>query len=194
MIIGSTLHPHKDIHKITWRSPDGVTFHQTDHLLIDRTHKSKLNDVRSYRGSNIDFDHYLVTVRLRARISNVKQVTGIRTSKHNVSILTSSEEAEKYRQQIEENLNHITLTDLYNGEELRERCKTIIISVAEEVLGIMEPVNKGTWFDYECQDTTEDKNKACSNMQQGHGARNLIEQYKENRRREKTVHKRKKKE
>jgi hypothetical protein len=34
MIIGST-HPHKDFHKSTWRSPDGVTFNQRDHLLID---------------------------------------------------------------------------------------------------------------------------------------------------------------
>jgi len=38
MIIRSTLHPRKDIHKITGRSPDGVTFNQTDHLLIDRRH------------------------------------------------------------------------------------------------------------------------------------------------------------
>jgi beta-galactosidase GanA len=66
-------------------------------------------DVMSYRGANNDSDHNLVTVRLRARISNVKQVTGIRTSKQNVYKLTSSEVAEQYRQQIEEKLNHINL-------------------------------------------------------------------------------------
>jgi len=43
---------------------------------------------------------------------------------------------------------------------LWERCKIIINSVAEEVLGIMGPAHKGMWFDYECQATTEDKNKA----------------------------------
>jgi hypothetical protein len=32
MIIGSALHSHKDIYKITWRSPDGVTFNQIDHF------------------------------------------------------------------------------------------------------------------------------------------------------------------
>ena len=81
MITGSTVHPHKDIHKITWRSPDSVTFYQIDHLLIDRRHKSYPMDVRSYRAANNNSDHNLVTARLRARISNVKQVTGIRTSK-----------------------------------------------------------------------------------------------------------------
>jgi len=35
MIVGSTFYPHKDIQR-TWRSPDGVTFNQIDHLLIDR--------------------------------------------------------------------------------------------------------------------------------------------------------------
>ena len=94
--------------------------------------------------------------------------------------------AEKYRQQIEEKLNHITLTGLDNGEELWGKCKTIIISVAEEVLGIMEPANKGTCFDYECQAAIEDKNKAYRNMQQGYGTRSLTEEYKEHRRKEKT--------
>jgi len=45
---------------------------------------------------------------------------------------------------MEEKLDHITLTDLDNGEEMWERCKTIINSVAEEVLGIMEPANYRT--------------------------------------------------
>ena len=52
-------------------------------------------DVRSYRGANIDSDHYFVIVRLRARTSNVKKVIGIRSSKYNVSKFTSSEVAEQ---------------------------------------------------------------------------------------------------
>jgi len=56
----------------------------------------------------------------------------------------------------------------------------------------MEPANKGTWFDDECQAATEDKNKTCRNIKEGYGTRSLIEEYKENRRKEKTIHKRKK--
>ena len=65
--------------------------------------------------------------------------------------------------------------------------------MAEEVLGIMELVNKGMWFDAECQAATEDKNKAFK-MQQGYGTRSLIEEYQEKSRKEKPIHKRKKKE
>jgi len=77
-------------------------------------------DVRSYQGANINWDHYLVIACLRARTSNVKQVTGIRTSKYSVSTMTSTEVMEQYRQQIEDKLNHITLTEQDNGEELWE--------------------------------------------------------------------------
>jgi len=60
--------------------PDNVRFNQIDHLSIDRRHKCNLTDVRSYRGANIDSDHYLVIAHLRARISNVNKVTGARNS------------------------------------------------------------------------------------------------------------------
>ena len=101
--------------------------------------------------------------------------------------------AEQYKQQIEEKLNYITLNEQDIREKLWERCKTIINSMAEEVLGIMETVNKGTWFDAECHVAKEDKNKAYRKMQQGYGTRSLIEEYKEKRRKEKTIHKRNKK-
>jgi hypothetical protein len=86
-------------------------------------------DVRSYRGSTIDSDHYLVIAWLRAQISNVKEVTDNGTSKYSVSKLTSTEVVEQYMQLIEEKLDCITLTERDNGEELWERCKTVILQL-----------------------------------------------------------------
>jgi endonuclease/exonuclease/phosphatase family metal-dependent hydrolase len=76
MVIGSTIFSHKNIHKTTWKSSDGQTMNQIDHILIDMRHKSNVMDVRSFRGANIDSDHFLVISKLRARISNCKKGHG----------------------------------------------------------------------------------------------------------------------
>jgi hypothetical protein len=54
-------------------------------------------DVKSYWGANINSNHYLVLACQRARISSVKQVTGIRTRKYSVSKARSTGVAEQYR-------------------------------------------------------------------------------------------------
>ena len=66
MIIQSKFYPYKDLQKCTWRSLDGVTFSQIDHLLIERRHKSNLRDVSSYQGASTDSNHCLVIACLRA--------------------------------------------------------------------------------------------------------------------------------
>ncbi|GFX84863.1 uncharacterized protein TNCV_4996951 [Trichonephila clavipes] len=70
MVVPSTMFQHKNIHKITWRSPDGSTCNQINHFLVDSRHKSHTLDVRTYRRANLDSDHFLVMAKVRARISN----------------------------------------------------------------------------------------------------------------------------
>jgi hypothetical protein len=54
MAIKSTYFMRKQIHLQTWHSPDGHTFNQIDHCLIDGRHFSGVIDVMVRRGANID--------------------------------------------------------------------------------------------------------------------------------------------
>ncbi|XP_058839573.1 craniofacial development protein 2-like [Topomyia yanbarensis] len=69
MAISSTYCARKDIRKHTWMHPNGETCNQIDHVLVDGRHFSDVIDVRTFRGPNIDSDHYLVVSKIRARLS-----------------------------------------------------------------------------------------------------------------------------
>lgn len=69
LAISSTFFPRKDIHKATWKSPDGITSNQIDHVLINRRHGSDIMDVRTCRGADVESDHYMVLIKYRQRIS-----------------------------------------------------------------------------------------------------------------------------
>jgi hypothetical protein len=56
-------------------------------MVMDARHMSDLLDVRSYRGGNVDSDHYLAIARMRARISNLKKLRGERIRKFCISKL-----------------------------------------------------------------------------------------------------------
>ena len=80
-------------------------------------------------------------------------------------------------------------------EENCGRCKTIINSIAEEVLGIVEPANRGTWFDDECQAATEDKKQSIQEDTTRIRCQKLIRrvQRKEKKRKKQFIKERKKK-
>jgi endonuclease/exonuclease/phosphatase family metal-dependent hydrolase len=62
----STTYSYRNIHKLTWTSPDGNN--KIDHILIDRRRHSSILDVRSFRAADCDADHYLVVATVRERL------------------------------------------------------------------------------------------------------------------------------
>jgi hypothetical protein len=100
MRISSTCFPHKDIHKGTWRSPDGKTCNQIDHVIIDKRAATNILDVRTYRGANSDSDHYLVKIKYKCKIAERNNKGKQRTKKINTQNLKSSEIGKEYESEI----------------------------------------------------------------------------------------------
>ena len=74
----------------------------------------------------------------------------------------------------EEDLPGILLEDCWN------RTKAVITSVAESVLGYVEPGRRNDWFDGECQAILAEKDAARKQMLL-QGTRQNVERYKQKR-------------
>jgi hypothetical protein len=69
LAVKSTISLHRNILKLTWKSPDGETHNQIEHVLTDRRWHSSLFDAWSFRAADCDSDHYLVVGKVTERLA-----------------------------------------------------------------------------------------------------------------------------
>ncbi|XP_058064632.1 uncharacterized protein LOC131214270, partial [Anopheles bellator] len=189
MAICSTYFARRNIRKHTWMHPSGAACSQIDHVLIDGRHFSDVTDVRSFRGPNVDSDHYLVVTKIRARLSNIFKSRTTRRMQVNTQRLASGEVAAEYLRKVDERIEMQTGGSL--DDQWRHILKTIS-TTAGEVLGTAATTTNNEWFDAECQRVTDEKNRARAHMLAASVTRQTVGRYREARAAEKRLHRRKK--
>jgi sorting nexin-29 len=149
-------------------------------------------DVRTFRGANIDSDHYLLISKIRSCISNARKTYGSYARKFNSEKLKSPETSSAYR----DKLNEYLARHVDNNDDIKETwtlLKNAITQTAGAILNRIETVTHTDWFDTECEQATINKNKAYKRMQQRNHTWKAVEEYRTARSEEKRVQKQKKK-
>lgn len=68
LVIGGTLFPHTDIHKLTWYCPNGRDRSQIDFLMINGTWTCLLLDVKVKQGTDLGSNHHLILAVLKVKL------------------------------------------------------------------------------------------------------------------------------
>ncbi len=66
------LFPPQEHTQADMKVPGGGTCNQIDHIIVDSRHATCVKDVRSYRGQNVESDHFPVIAKCCQRLSMQK--------------------------------------------------------------------------------------------------------------------------
>ena len=133
LVIGGTMLEHKDVHKGTWRSPNGKTVNQIDHICVSKRFIGSLLDVKVCRGADIGSDHYLVRGQLRIKLLSVKKKQTQRPVIPAIEHLRDQSLVEQYNVALQNRFS--CLDSEMNLEDMWNNFKSSVSEVSIDILG-----------------------------------------------------------
>ena len=161
LVIGGTLFKHKDIHKITWYSPNNRDKYQIDHVIINGKWRRSLLDTRSYRGADVNSDHCLVVVRLKLKLK--KTLDDNKTNRKIIDIkrLNDCEVQRKFTTELRnifKELENLDQDEEPSVENSWQKIKQVYQQTAEKTIGYRKKLDK-KWLSQDTWKTIEERTK-----------------------------------
>jgi hypothetical protein len=160
--VKSTMFSHRNILKYNWKSPDGKTHNQIDHILVDRRRHLNVLDVRSLKAADCDSDHYLVVTKVRERLAvNKQSLQRFDMEGFYLKKLNDVEGKEQFRFEVSNRF--AALEDLHTEVEINNAWETIrehIQISAKEGLGYFELKKHKPWFYEGCSKLLDQRKQA----------------------------------
>jgi len=138
MIIGGSLFPHKDIHKATWVAPNYCTSNQIDHIAISKKWRRSLLDVRSYRGTDVASDLYLIVAQLKLKLAaNRSSNQRVIRKKFNIEKLNQRETRKNFEEELKDSLEQVYMEESDPSEQWT-KIKETVLTKGENILGLRQ--------------------------------------------------------
>ena len=131
LAITSTMFPHRDIHKYTWTSPDGLHKNQIDHIAVNAKFKRSVRDTRAYRGADVGSDHNLVITETKLKLSRVKK-TNTTSRKYEISKLNSTDFQKEFVLELRNRFSCLKIEETEDNEEEETDRRTEVNSNIEQ--------------------------------------------------------------
>lgn len=155
LIVGGSLFPHRDCHKVTWVSPDSRTQNQIDHMAISKMWRGSLLDVRNRRGADVHSDHHLVLAEMRMKVASTKSVHAKASRKFNISRLADKTTHLQFKEALNRRYMDLDHQADFDLDTTWNRLKEVYVTTCEETLGYRETNSRKEWISDVTWDTIQ---------------------------------------